>query len=176
VETPPDYRWFHVVLTTYGTWLYGDPRGFRTRRHMEHIEGDYKNPPPAGKYAEQEQRSRERLKHDPVHLSTNLKSLVGQSLVDRLQSLGAFVLAVAVATKHAHLLVKLPPSKATLWSGAAKRHAWFELREKVGWSGKLWARKGKATPVKDRQHQLNVYRYILKHERQEAWTWKWQKK
>jgi hypothetical protein len=30
---------------TYGTWLPGDPKGFRTRHHREHIEGDYKKPP-----------------------------------------------------------------------------------------------------------------------------------
>jgi hypothetical protein len=31
--------WFHVVLTVYGNWLPGDPRGFRTPKHEEHVEG-----------------------------------------------------------------------------------------------------------------------------------------
>jgi hypothetical protein len=55
-------RWHHVVLTTYGAWLYGDVRGFRTRHHREHVDGDYKNPPPAEKYIAEERRSRESLR------------------------------------------------------------------------------------------------------------------
>ena len=42
-------RWFHVTAHTYGAWLAGDARGFRTRHHREHVEGDYKHPPPAGR-------------------------------------------------------------------------------------------------------------------------------
>ena len=52
--------WFHIVLTTYGSWLYGDERGFRTRGHREHVEGDYKRPPTAGLYRHKAQRSRPR--------------------------------------------------------------------------------------------------------------------
>ena len=50
-EWPPeDFSWYHVVLTTYGAWLPGDPRGFRTRHHREHVPGDYKAPPPVGMF------------------------------------------------------------------------------------------------------------------------------
>lgn len=38
-------RWHHIILTTYGSWLPGDLRGFRTRDHREHVEGDYRPPP-----------------------------------------------------------------------------------------------------------------------------------
>jgi hypothetical protein len=38
--------WYHVTGSTYGAWLPGDPRGFRTRHHRQHVEGDYKDPPP----------------------------------------------------------------------------------------------------------------------------------
>jgi hypothetical protein len=30
-------RWYHIIMSTYGSWLYGDARGFRTRHHREHI-------------------------------------------------------------------------------------------------------------------------------------------
>jgi hypothetical protein len=46
-----EMQWFHVILTTYGAWLPGDPRGFRTPNHRLHIEGDYKTPPLTGKHA-----------------------------------------------------------------------------------------------------------------------------
>ena len=47
---PADFTWYHVVLTMYGAWLPGDARGFRTPRGRVAVTGDYKHPPPAGKY------------------------------------------------------------------------------------------------------------------------------
>src|SRR5690349_5207107 len=43
-------HWFHCTTHTYGTWLRGDPRGWRSRNHREHVDGDYKHPPSNGKY------------------------------------------------------------------------------------------------------------------------------
>jgi hypothetical protein len=76
--------WFHIVLTAYGAWMYGDPRGFRTRHHREHVEGDYKNPPPPGAYADKETRSRASLKQEPVTWSPRWRAIVGDALVARL--------------------------------------------------------------------------------------------
>ena len=41
-------RWYHVTCNTYGTWLRGDPRGWRERHHRRHVEGDYKHRPAPG--------------------------------------------------------------------------------------------------------------------------------
>ena len=60
--------WFHVILTTYGAWLPGDPRGFRTRHHRDHVDGDYKHRPPAGIYESFREKNAEALKHDPISL------------------------------------------------------------------------------------------------------------
>jgi hypothetical protein len=49
-------------------------------------------------------------------------------------------------------------------------HAWFEARDN-GWAGQLWAKRSKATPIKDRSHQENVFRYILNHAKEGAWVW-----
>jgi hypothetical protein len=167
--------WFHIVATTYGAWLYGDRRGFRTRHHREHVEGDYKNPPPDGQYAAQERRSREALKQEEVIVPEELRGVVGLAVKERLEGLGALVVAVATAGQHVHVLAKMPVSKPRSWAGMAKRHAWFVLREH-GWTGKLWGKRSKAVPVRDREHQLNVYRYIAKHRAQGAWVWLWTKK
>jgi hypothetical protein len=170
---PPDHidwAWFHVTLTVYGAWLYGDPRGFRTRHHREHVEGDYKNPPPAGIYKKEEKRSRSLLKHAPIELAPEWRAIVGQALVARFVELGAFVLCAACARQHSHLLVKLPEREARNWSGLAKKHAWFETRA-CGWTGKLWAKRGHEKPITDREHQSNAYQYILEHIHEGAWVW-----
>lgn len=81
LSQPHDFKgaWFHCIATTYGAWLYGDSRGFRTRHHREHVEA------------------------------------------------------------HAQ-----------------------------GWVGRLWAKRGKELAIRNRRHQLNVYRYILAHNAQGA--------
>jgi hypothetical protein len=155
--------------------LYGDARGFRTRHHREHVDGDYKAPPPAGMYAEKQARSRASLKQEPVIWTPEWRLVVGEALIARLQHLGAFVLCAAVSRQHGHILAKLPRRLARPWSGLAKKHAWFIARDR-GWVGKMWGRKGKQEPVRDRRHQLNVYRYILNHESEGAWMWCWKRK
>jgi hypothetical protein len=43
--------WRHVIISTRRSWLHGDAREFRSRRHRIHSLGDYRNIPPAGEHA-----------------------------------------------------------------------------------------------------------------------------
>jgi hypothetical protein len=162
--------WYHSILTVYGSWLSGDPRGFRTRHHREHIDGDYKNPPTPGKYATYLNFSLQALKQSPVVFDKDLRSVVGVALRDRLQAKGALVVCIAVARQHIHILAKMLQGQERDWLGAAKRHAWFVLREQ-GWRTKLWAKGSQSVLIRDRPHQLNAYRYIMRHAEQGAWVW-----
>src|SRR5207253_7824970 len=103
-----DWCWYHVILTTYGAWLYGDARGFRTRHHREHIEGDYKNPPPPDLYEKKRQRSQTLLKQEPVVLAAEWRPIIGAAVRDKMQTLGAEVLCVSMSATHLHLLGKMP--------------------------------------------------------------------
>jgi REP element-mobilizing transposase RayT len=89
-----------------------------------------------------------------------------------LHDLGSVVVAISVDAQHVHLLAKLPTLQAKLWIGKAKKHAWFQLRD-GGWKGKLWSEGSQAEVVRNRTHQLNVYRYIVRHAAHGAWVWKW---
>ena len=165
--------WVHFVETLYGAWLYGDARGFRTRRHREHVEGDYKNRPPPGEYELRRRRSIESLKQPPVVLPATWRPIVGSAVRERLEDLGAFVLCLSQSGQHLHLLAKLPFGvNARIWMGLAKKHAAFEAKAK-GWQGKLWAKRGKEVRVRSRPHQLNAYHYILNHAKEGAWVWVW---
>ncbi len=165
------WQWFHITAHTYGVWLYGSPRGFSTRHHREHIEGDYKNPPPPGMYDSKLKRSQELLKQEPVVLSMEWRKIIGSAVRDKLQTLGAQVLCVSMSTTHAHILAKMPTGSVPRdWVGRAKKHANFSGKDH-GWTGKLWAVRSKVVPVKDRAHQLNAYRYILNHIHEGAWVW-----
>ncbi|MBI1900138.1 MAG: hypothetical protein HYS13_03350 [Planctomycetia bacterium] len=163
--------WYHLILTTYGAWLPGDERGFRTRRHKEHVEGDYKNPPPAGRYTALKRSARAAMKHDVVMLPPPMRPIVGAALRDRLNGLGGLVACLAVGARHVHVLARMPLGRAKEFRAAAKRHAWFAARD-AGWKEKLWGKRGKIVPIKDRRHQLNVFRYIVQHAKQGAWVWR----
>src|SRR5437868_9283077 len=92
----PWHHWYHCMGHTYGTWLPGDPKGFRTRHHREHVEGDYKNPPPKGMYDERHRRSKELMKRDPVFLTMEQRTLVVRLLVESLQRRNLDVIVASV--------------------------------------------------------------------------------
>jgi SAM-dependent methyltransferase len=173
VTVPPaaDARhWHHVTFHTYGAWLDGDDRGFRTRHHREHVEGDYKNPPPDGQYAWRKERSERQLKQPPVSIPGQLRQPIGELLRDRLIALGVEVLCLSVGATHVHGLLKIESAAARELLGQAKKHATFESRA-LGWKGKLWAVRGRELRIRDRHHQENAYHYILRHAQEGAWVW-----
>jgi hypothetical protein len=76
----------------------------------------------------------------------------------------------------------MPRRQARAWFGLAKKPAWFVAGDQ-GWAGKMWGKRGKQSPVRDRGHQLNAYHYILNayhyilnHVKEGAWVWSWKKK
>jgi hypothetical protein len=103
-------------------------------------------------------------------LTTHWQKNIGLAIVDRLTDLDAFVLCLAVSSQHLHLLLKTRPGEVRPMMGKAKRHAWFIARD-AGWTGKLWAKRGWAKFVRDKQHHINVFRYILNHQYEGAFTW-----
>jgi hypothetical protein len=164
------FAWYHVILTTYGAWLYGDSRGFRTRHHREHIDGDYKNPPPVGQYEALARHSRQSLRHPPVKLSPEHRAIVGTALVSSFTNSGYAVSCASVATQHVHILVELPTDEARDLAGKAKLKAWFAMRDR-GWKQRLWAQRRKAVPITDQEHLAAARNYIARHRSIGAWVW-----
>jgi hypothetical protein len=162
--------WYHVNGNTYGTWLPGDPRGWRTKRHRRHVEGDYKHPPPPGTDRPLHQFNRQSLRQPPVHLTPRHRQIAGQSLVEMLlhQSIETIVLCVTAA--HFHLLGRFRDGQVRPPVGRAKKHACFVLKD-GGLAGRLWTSKDKVTPIRDREHQVNVFNYICGHQAEGGWLW-----
>ena len=163
-------QWFHIILTTYGAWLPEDKRGFRTRHHKEHIEGDYQSPPPPGQYERYKNSSQRPLQQDVVELTAELRPLVGNALRERLELAEGRVLTIAVSSQHLHLQVRLPDGDARNPIGLAKKHAWT-LAKLQGHTGKLLGQRCKIVRIKSRAQQQAVSEYILRHAQQGAWVW-----
>ncbi len=162
--------WRHVIINTHGTWLHGDPRGFRARKHRIHSSGDYRNPPPKGEHAELHEFQKVRTR-DEVHIGRSDRAIIGREIVQHLQTGGYRVLAIAVAKVHAHLLVELPGRldevKAII--GDAKKKSSLAVERSM--PGSIWAAGGKYKRILESSHQRNAFEYILYQQGAIAWTW-----
>lgn len=171
-DKPSRWKWFHVTFSTYGAWLPGDPRGFRTWKHRKHVEGDYKSPPPPGAFEHQMRRSRRLMKRDMVRLRPVQRRVAGQAMFDMLRAQGAMIVSIAVSAVHVHVVARLPDCETREYIGRAKKHAAHCLRA-AGLQGGAWAKRCRTLPIKDRAHQINAVNYVMDHRAEGAWAWKW---
>ena len=164
------HGWYHVDGHTYGTWVPGDPRGWREKRHKKHVEGDYLNPPLPGTGDALHAYSHEQLKHTPVHLTPDQREAAGKALVEMLVHQDIELIVLSLDAIHYHLLGRFGDGQVRQRVGRAKKHAYFRLREQ--WPvQKVWQRLSNVTPITDRAHQLNVFDYIQRHKDRGAWAW-----
>ena len=187
--------WYHCITSTYGTWLYGDARGFRTRHHRQDVPYDYKNPPPEGMYDRQLKRTLRQMRYSPVVLNPSQRRVVCLAMGERLEQLGVEVIDICVDSKHIHILCRFPnwfdpaaeipglrrgnalqdgrdPVPRHI-IGVAKKHASHVLRTRglKPRPGALWTKRGKIIPVTSRQHQLRIVAYIRRHTASGAVVW-----
>jgi len=168
-ELQPGQCWWHFCLHTRGTWLPGDPRGFRSRGHRIHSSGDYKSPPPLGEnarlYAYHQARSK-----STIHLSAEAQAAVGDRLLKKIENRFP-LLAVAVGVTHAHIQMGYEDDYqlAKRFIGTLKQ----STSRAVGriMPGRIWADGGKPIRVRNRQHQRQLYQYIIDHHAERAWVW-----
>lgn len=162
--------WYHVNGNTYGTWLRGDPRGWRTRRHREHVEGNYKHPPQKGSFEAMYAQSKSLMKQNAVFLNKEQRRIAGQCFVEKFHEIGIELLAISMDRVHYHLLGRFPDNQVRQPVGRAKKHA-SQILTHYGLPGVVWAVRSRNLPLRNRQHQKNVYTYILAHANKGAWTW-----
>jgi REP element-mobilizing transposase RayT len=167
--------WYHCMCNSYGTWLRGDSRGWRTRHHREHVEGDYKHPPARGTYEGILKQSMSLLKHAPVHLTREQRKLAMDVIVQTFEFHRMDLIAASLDDHHLHLLARFPDHKPRKWVGIAKKNAARALSDRgLVSEGGVWGKRSQCDPIKNRAHQVAVFRYIERHERQDAaiWTFK----
>ena len=169
----PGKAWQHIIFNTRGSWLTGDPRGFRSRNHRKHSNGDYKSPPPAGQHAGL-YRVVKANSRDAVKLPQSLWPAIGQAVVGKCDEQGHRVLVIAVDTMHVHLLVELPSDRKSTKQivGTWKQKASHAVREQL--PGSIWSKSCDPIMVRDEMHHRRVYDYILNHAKHGAWVWSYQ--
>jgi hypothetical protein len=163
-------QWRHINIHTYGTWLPGDPRGWRSKDHKKHSSGDYKHRPPPGEHAGLYEYSQQ-VSGDPVTIPRQCRRPACMAIVNELNDKRHRVLIVAVGGQHAHALVELPDDirKVRAIVGQCKSKSSHAIRAVL--PGTVWAAGGKFLAVNDAQHHRNVYHYILNHIEEGAFVW-----
>lgn len=162
--------WYHCNGNTYGTWLPGDPRGFRTRLHKTHIKGDYRSPPPPGRDAAILERSRHSMKDTAVSLDRSQRGIACREMAAKMLALHIELIALAVDDHHYHILARFPDHRPRLWVGRAKYHSSMVLRGAKS-HARIWASGCRALPIRDRAHQRNAFNYIIRHRMRGAAVW-----
>ncbi len=161
--------WYHIIGTTYGTWLQGDRRGWRARHHRQYVDGDCRRPPEPWQFDCELTWSRGMMRRDAVLLTGPQRRLAGESLVWRLAR-ERELLVLACAQTHFHLLARLGGCDIRQAVGLAKKHASHVLSHD-GLTGGLWGKRSRSVPVTSRQQQVRVFEYIRAHADQGAWVW-----
>jgi hypothetical protein len=160
----PWNNWYHVTVNTYGTWLRGDPRGFRTRDHREHVQGDYKTPPPAGHYERMHDHARQAMQRDPVRIDVATAELVLGHVVKSLHNDQQPVRVACLNDRHLHTLVRVDDHRVRHWVGRAKdRAAHAASSAGVVAEGGIWAKRCGVKPIREKMHLQRVIKYIADH-------------
>jgi hypothetical protein len=162
---PAWHDWYHCMGNTYGTWLPGDHRGFRTERHKRHIPYDYKHRPRPGLFEPLNRRSRGLMTRPPVRLGTAeqrqraLDEIVASLLRRRVE-----VAVAALDRIHLHVLLRAPDHDPRHWLGVAKKESSHHCKL-AGHAppGGLWASKCECKPIADAGHYGNALGYIADH-------------
>ena len=159
---------YHLMWGTYGSWLPGDPRGFRTRHHRQHVDGDYRNPPPPGTYEGLHAHVCRSLKQAPVTIPPGLRETVGRRCLDRFAEEGIAVAALSVGGQHAHAAVACPSNGLKQMVGRVKKVSSHRVRDRL--PGRLWQAGCRPVRIRDASHWRNVLEYIAAHA-PHAWVW-----
>jgi len=163
-------RWCHVTWSTYGVWLPGDPRGFRSRDGKVKSTGDYRFRGLPNKHEGLLEFSRESLARPPVEQRAARRREVLGLLLEEASNIGIPIEALSVSRAHVHALLMLEPRAERRAVGRLKRRVSLRCRD---WSpGGLWGEACWIDVVQDKPHFDAVRGYILNHaEKEGASVW-----
>jgi REP element-mobilizing transposase RayT len=159
----PNTLGYHLIKTTFGTWLPGDPRGHWSalfNHHERYVNRHQLNPGDQNTL----DRARRLMTQPPVTLTPRMISAVAQTLGHLIKSSGGglAIHAAAIEPAHVHLLIPYAGRdihKTAQWIAdrVTKRlHA-------DGHEGKVWTRGKWAVYLFDQRHWDATRAYIRRH-------------
>ncbi len=167
-------HWWIVTFGTYGHWLPGDPRGFRTWRKRREV------PPPAGRshfgestyaaeaYAEEFDQTKLIVTGREVRFTPEERELVAEAIADDCDTLPVVPAILSVAETHAHMVAKFGDLRIRRvvgrWRSAATRRLHASGNDTV----RLWAKGCHMQSLPDEAAFRQAYEYVKAHDQQGA--------
>ena len=149
---------YHLIWTTYGTWLPGDARGW-IESGMPGVQG----PDPA-----REDRAREMMAEPAVRLTPEQREIVTQAVRDHCRIKGWQLHAVNVRSNHVHVVLTCPcPGEQARdqfkqWAGRRlSDHAGLTtpVAQKAG-RRRWFTEGGDVRPIDDERYFANAVEYV----------------
>lgn len=161
-------NWAHIIINTHGSWLPGEPSGFRNRDHRIHSSGNVDHLPPPGEHAGLLRYSHSRAR-DAVFITAPARMPIAEALAEKLHELNFRVRIIAVSASHAHILADVGPDDAKPLVGKIKQAASHRVRAVL--PGKVWSDGCHVERVLDEQRYRNTVDYIAAHKDEGAAIW-----
>jgi hypothetical protein len=171
--------WWLITWGTYGSWLPGDPRGFRTWRRREYV------PPTYGKaqsgeriydpaaYTERLDESRSRLTSTAVSLTVHERREACSALVVEIAAVRIVPAILAVAKHHAHLISQFGDLEIRPTVGRLKAAATRSMKDPSFDPPSVWAKGCHMESLNSENDFVAAYQYVEQHGAQGAVIHKW---
>jgi REP element-mobilizing transposase RayT len=121
------------------------------------VDGDYKNPPPKGKYDAIYARSKKLMKRAPIKIATDLRQFVANMFAEKLRTDQIEVLIISADAKHVHILARFPDHNPRYWIGWAKKYVTQTVKAhspavglNLASGDGLWAKRSHPEPIESR--------------------------
>jgi len=155
---------YHIVFTTYGTWLPNDPRGSYSKavydaelRALGDVRYGRQAPQPDGNTLRRFwTASRGKLKRQAFFIDDSTRQIIARGFARVVQRLGLTVRACAIMNDHVHLLSLCSKHRIEYVIGQFKSGATHAL----GLSETPWAKGAWKVFIRDRQTIASAARYI----------------
>jgi REP element-mobilizing transposase RayT len=162
---------FLITWTIYGSWLPGDPRGFRTYHKRQTV-------PSPERYADEDEVPYEPKRYIPLYSHSASKSsgevklnweqmkAACDVIVQTAVALGVRG-TVAVLPQHVHIVVEMPEEITTgFFCNRVKSKSSLRLSD-YGLKGKVWARRYHAKRISE-EKVIEARRYVQSHRQEGA--------
>jgi hypothetical protein len=171
-------KWWLISWTTYGTWLPGDERGYRTWRGRQYV-------PPPKRYANPGEPTYQAREHvavrelaesiaeAPVYLSRNQIEIALATMVEEISEVPIVPAIMSVGDWHVHWLCYFGPLKIRPVVERIKAAATRDLNAH-GFEGKRpWTKGCNMRSKATRQECRNAYKYVRDHRNQGCLIYEW---
>ncbi len=160
--------WWLITWTTYGSWLPGDPRGFRTRRAQEYV------PPPkryarrgeqaydAKRYASRYAQARDRTE-ESAPLTRKQQRIIVPTIIAEIDAIPIVSAIASIGPTHVHWLGRFDEHEIRPTVGRVKAAATRSLNA-AGFDGKRpWSKNCHLESKPTDQVFRSAFVYVRRH-------------